>query len=186
VLWIRSVAIYIVFFLQISAPVHTHIDAITYIDAIDTSRSISTVDTNPLTREYGGYGRSTLISPNFEGDLACLKETYVLSRRLTFDRRPWLNIEIILLSMPSTRLKHNRNTRLLKRAKTEPTARWGRWVFTTYFDPGSSVKVKHSFVRELSNIIEFEYMWPLFKSLRFGGRAGAVTIFTLRFWFRSA
>ena len=30
-------------------------------------------------------------------------------------------------------------------------------------DRGSSVKVKHSFVRELSNTIEFEYVWPLFQ-----------------------
>jgi len=29
---------------------------------------------------------------------------------------------------------------------------------TTKIDRGSSVKVKHSFVRELSNVYEFEYM----------------------------
>jgi len=45
-----------------------------------------------------------------------------------------------------------------------------------YIDRGSSVKVKHSFVRESSNIYEFEFVTAVFK---FGGRVGAVTIFGL-------
>jgi len=41
----------------------------------------------------------------------------------------------------------------------------------TYIDRGSSVKAKHSFVRELSNIVEFEYVWPLISDWRpCGGR----------------
>ena len=38
-----------------------------------------------------------------------------------------------------------------------------------HMDHGSSVKVRHSFVRKLSNMDEFEYVWPLFWILRLGG-----------------
>jgi len=31
-------------------------------------------------------------------------------------------------------------------------------LFCVYVDRGSSVKVKHSFIRELSDIVEFQYM----------------------------
>ena len=40
-----------------------------------------------------------------------------------------------------------------------------------YIDRGSSVQVKNSFVRELSNIVEFEYVGPLLQTWRpCGGR----------------